>query len=98
MQCEVTLGPSVTMSELCVSASCREIVHFDYVSGLGVSKSAATMDDDALTALLWKKCNLTVDPEAHLKTSLSPEKQIMRLRMLAPLIAVTATQVLLPVL
>ena len=68
-------------------------MHFDYVSGLGVSKAAAAMSDEALTALLWSKCNINIDPEAHLETSLSPEKQLMRLRMLAPLIAVTSAQV-----
>ncbi len=74
-------------------------MHFDYVSGQGVAKSAAVLNIVELTALLWAKCNLNIDPEAAgRKASLSAEKQMMRLRMLAPLITVNSTQVsLLPV-
>jgi len=69
-------------------------VHFDYVSGQGVAKSAAVLNSTELTALLWAKCNLNIDPEAGgRKASLSAEKQMMRLRMLAPLITVNSTQV-----
>ena len=70
---------------------CRGVVHFDYVSGQGVSKNAPVLDDSDLNALLWKKCNLSVQGERE--QSLSPEKQVMRLRMLAPLLAVNSTQV-----
>ncbi len=69
-------------------------MHFDYVSGQGVAKSAAVLNSTELTALLWAKCNLNIDPEAGgRKASLSAEKQMMRLRMLAPLITVNSTQV-----
>lgn len=67
------------------------MVHFDYVSGQGVSKNAPILDDSDLNALLWKKCNLSVQGERE--QSLSHEKQVMRLRMLAPLLAVNSTQV-----
>ena len=78
--------------QLC--ALCRGAVHFDYVSGQGVAKSAAVLNSAELTALLWTKCNLNIDPEAAgRKTSLSAEKQMMRLRMLAPLITVNSAQV-----
>ena len=66
-------------------------MHFDYVSGQGVSKNAATLDNGELNALLWRKCNLSVEGERE--QSLTPEKQMMRLRMLAPLLAVNSTQV-----
>ena len=69
-------------------------MHFDYVSGQGVAKNAAVLNSSELTALLWAKCNLNIDPEAAgRKASLSAEKQMMRLRMLAPLITVNSTQV-----
>lgn len=69
-------------------------MHFDYVSGQGVAKNAAVLNSAELTALLWAKCNLNIDPEAAgRKASLSAEKQMMRLRMLAPLITVNSTQV-----
>ncbi|KAL0042382.1 hypothetical protein WJX77_010805 [Trebouxia sp. C0004] len=72
----------------------RGAVHFDYVSGQGVAKSAAVLNSAELTALLWDKCNLNIDPEAAgRKATLSAEKQMMRLRMLAPLITVSTTQV-----
>ncbi|KAL0041640.1 hypothetical protein WJX79_010316 [Trebouxia sp. C0005] len=72
----------------------RGAVHFDYVSGQGVAKSAAVLNSAELTELLWAKCNLNIDPEAAgRKASLSAEKQMMRLRMLAPLVAVNSTQV-----
>lgn len=73
---------------------CRGAVHFDYVSGLGVQKSAAVLSSANLADLLWRKCNLNLDPEAGGRTpTLSPEKQMMRLRMLAPLITVNSAQV-----
>ena len=69
-------------------------MHFDYVSGQGVAKSAAVLNSAELTALLWAKCSLNIDPEAAgRKATLSAEKQMMRLRMLAPLITVNSTQV-----
>lgn len=70
---------------------CRGVVHFDYVSGQGVAKTAATLGNDDLAALLWQKCNLSLEGERE--QSLTPEKQMMRLRMLAPLIALNSTQV-----
>ncbi|KAL3161084.1 hypothetical protein ABBQ38_009466 [Trebouxia sp. C0009 RCD-2024] len=69
----------------------RGVVHFDYVSGQGVAKTAATLGNDDLAALLWQKCNLSLEGERE--QSLTPEKQMMRLRMLAPLIALNSTQV-----
>lgn len=74
-----------------LSGCCRGVVHFDYVSGQGVSKNAPILDNGDLNALLWKKCNLSIEGERE--QSLAPEKQMMRLRMLAPLLAVNSTQV-----
>ena len=75
---------------------CRGVVHFDYVSGQGVNKAASVLDNTELTALLWRKCNLSIDAEAGRKASVSPEKQMMRLRMLAPLITLNSAQVCWP--
>ena len=66
-------------------------MHFDYVSGQSVSKNAPILDNGELSALLWKKCNLSIEGERE--QSLAPEKQMMRLRMLAPLLAVSSAQV-----
>ena len=68
-------------------------MHFDYVSGQGVNKTAAVLGNAELNALLRHKCNLSVDAEAGRKAKLSPEKQMMRLRMLAPLVTVNSAQV-----
>ena len=65
-------------------------MHFDYVSGRGIAKNAPILDSGELKALLWKKCSLSIDGERE--QSLAPEKQMMRLRMLAPLIAVNSAQ------
>ena len=73
--------------------TCRGVVHFDYVSGQGVRKNAAVLGNSELSALLWEKCGLSLEAEEERQPSLTPEKQMMRLRMLAPLIAVTSTQV-----
>ena len=43
--------------------------------------------------MLWQRCNLSLETEGDRKPSLTPEKQMMRLRMLAPLIAVNSSQV-----
>lgn len=89
-RCAVQRGPS-TPSRTDGLVYCRGVVHFDYVSGQGVSRSAAPLSSEDLTALLWQKCNLSLEGERE--QSLTPEKQMMRLRMLAPLIAVNSTQV-----
>ena len=88
------LASEVCLRSAHISTFCRGAVHFDYVSGQGVAKNAAVLNSSELTALLWAKCNLNIDPEAAgRKASLSAEKQMMRLRMLAPLITVNSTQV-----
>ena len=66
-------------------------MHFDYVSAQGVGKNAPILESGELSALLWKKCNLSIEGERE--QSLTPEKQMMRLRMLAPLLVVNSTQV-----
>ena len=73
-------------------ACCRGVVHFDYVSGNGVPKNVATMSNGELSSLLWQKCNLVLEAEGERQQRLAPEKQMMRLRMLAPLITVNTSQ------
>ena len=71
-------------------------MHFDYVSGQGLPKNAATVSSGELSSMLWQRCGLSMEPEGERKPSLAPEKQMMRLRMLAPLITVNSTQVATP--
>lgn len=87
----VMAGGTCCVASALHDGCCRGVVHFDYVSGQGISKNAPILDNSDLNALLWRKCNLSVEGERE--QSLSPEKQVMRLRMLAPLLAVNSTQV-----
>lgn len=73
----------------------RGVASFDFVSGQGVSKNAAVLSNAELGSLLWAKCNISTDlnsPAAR-DATLSPEKQMMRLRMLSPHLTVNSTQV-----
>lgn len=76
---------------------CRGVASFDFVSGQGVGKNAPVLSNAELDSMLWKKCELSTDlvgpAAAGREAVLSPEKQMMQLRMLAPHLTVNSTQV-----